>query len=75
MPWEAEDAPAHTRKASTAALRQLWAKVANDRRGRGATDAEAIRQANAVVAREAGESGEAEPNARGTPAARASRWL
>lgn len=62
MPWTDQDAMSHTRKASTPRLRRMWADVANDRRGRGATDAEAIRQANAAVAREAG-GGETEHRA------------
>lgn len=54
MPWTPENAPEHTHKAVTEALRRLWAEVANDRLGRGDSEASAIRQANAAVAREAG---------------------
>lgn len=52
MPWSPSEATEHTSKADTPALRELWAKVANDQRERGANDASAIRQANAVVERE-----------------------
>lgn len=51
MPWTAADAPQHTKQATTEALRRLWAKVANEALERGESDASAIRQANAVVAR------------------------
>jgi hypothetical protein len=75
MPWTAADAQAHTRKAVTPRLRRLWASVANAALARGDGEGAAIREASAAVARETGGREEAEPNARGTPAARASRWL
>lgn len=49
MPWSASDAPAHTHAADTPQLRELWAKVANERLAAGDDDGAAIRQANAVV--------------------------
>ena len=51
MPWNAEDAPRHTHKATTAELRALWAKVANETLERTGDEGRAIREANAVVAR------------------------
>lgn len=53
MPWTATDAPRHTARADTPELRDLWARVANERLEAGVGDAAAIREANAVVAREA----------------------
>ena len=55
MPWSAEDAPKHTKKATTEALRRLWAKVANeslakDGPGKG-NEGEAVRKANSAVAK------------------------
>ncbi|GAB6968634.1 hypothetical protein JCM25156A_26720 [Komagataeibacter kakiaceti JCM 25156] len=55
MPWTAEDAPTHTHKATTAHLRELWVKVANECLERTGDEGRAIREANAVVARNAGE--------------------
>lgn len=49
MPWSASQAPEHTHKATTDALRALWAKVANDSLARGDREAVAIRKANAAV--------------------------
>jgi len=51
MPWTPEDAERHTHKAATPELRELWAKIANDRLERTGDDGRAIREANAVVAR------------------------
>lgn len=56
MPWTADDAPTHTHKATTAHLRELWAKVANECLERTGNEGRAIREANAVVARNAGET-------------------
>ena len=53
MPWSADDAERHTHKATTPALKQLWAKVANDALKRTGNEGRAIREANAVVARQA----------------------
>jgi len=52
MPWTADDAERHTHKASTQALKDLWAKVANDALARLGDEGRAIREANAVVARQ-----------------------
>jgi hypothetical protein len=53
MPWTADDAERHTHKAKTPELRELWAKVANESLERDGDECRAIREANAVVARQA----------------------
>lgn len=53
MPWTDDEAVRHTHKATTAELRALWAKVANETLDRTGDEGRAIREANAVVAREA----------------------
>ena len=52
MPWTSNDAEKHTHKADTRELQELWAKVANETLERTGDDARAIREANAVVARQ-----------------------
>lgn len=52
MPWTPNDAERHTRKAATAALQELWAKVANECLERTGDEGRAIREANAVIARQ-----------------------
>ncbi len=52
MPWTAEDAERHTHKADTPELQELWAKVANEALERLGDEGRAIREANAVIARE-----------------------
>ena len=60
MPWTAGDAQGHTGKANTPRLQEMWAEIANDARERcmadggseDACDASAIKQANAVIARQ-----------------------
>src|SRR5262252_7375540 len=54
MPWTENDAERHTRKATTSELKELWAKVANESLERTGDEGRAIREANAVVARQAG---------------------
>ncbi|GAJ28151.1 hypothetical protein [Acidomonas methanolica] len=51
MPWTAADAERHTHKADTTALQELWAKIANECLERTGDEGRAIREANAVVAR------------------------
>jgi hypothetical protein len=51
MPWTPNDAETHTHKATTQELKELWAKVANERLERTGDEGRAIREANAVVAR------------------------
>ena len=53
MPWTPNDAERHTHKATTWQLKELWAKVANECLERTADEGRAIREANAVVARQA----------------------
>ena len=52
MPWTADDAERHTHKATTRQLKELWAKVANATLERAGDEGRAIREANAVVARQ-----------------------
>ena len=52
MPWTPDDAERHTRKATTWALKELWAKVANESLQRTGDEGRAVREANAVVARQ-----------------------
>jgi hypothetical protein len=53
MPWTSNDAETHTHKATTTELKELWAKVANESLERSGDEGRAIREANAVVARQA----------------------
>lgn len=53
MPWIPDDAERHTHKAATQALKELWAKVANECLERTGDEGRAIREANAVIARQA----------------------
>jgi len=53
MPWSPNDAERHTHKATTGELKALWAKVANERLEKTGDEGRAIREANAVVARQA----------------------
>jgi hypothetical protein len=53
MPWTSNDAERHTRKANTSELKELWAKVANESLERTGNEGRAIREANAVVGRQA----------------------
>jgi hypothetical protein len=52
MPWTPNDAERHTRKATTSDLKELWAKIANEALERTGNEGRAIREANAVVARQ-----------------------
>ena len=53
MPWTPDEAERHTRKATTSELKELWAKVANESLERTGDEGRAIREANAVIARQA----------------------
>jgi hypothetical protein len=53
MPWTANEAETHTHKATTLELKELWAKVANERLEHTGDEGRAIREANAVIARQA----------------------
>ena len=57
MPWTTNDAERHSHKATTTTLKELWAKVANEILERTGNEGRAIREANAVVARQAETSG------------------
>ena len=52
MPWTSDDAEKHTRKANNSTLRDLWAKVANECLEKTGDEGCAIREANAVVAKQ-----------------------
>jgi hypothetical protein len=52
VPWTPNDAERHTHKANTWALKEVWAKVANESLERNGDEGRAIREANAVVARQ-----------------------
>jgi hypothetical protein len=53
MPWTPDEAERHTHKATTLELKKLWAKVANESLERTGDEGRAIREANAVIARQA----------------------
>jgi hypothetical protein len=53
MPWTQDEAERHTHKATTTELKELWAKVANESLEQNGDEGRAIREANAVVARQA----------------------
>ena len=76
MPWTAADAQEHTHKASTEALRALWAKVANEALARGDPEAVAIRKANAAVASQSAEGAKREGDSPSkVNKARGGRWV
>jgi hypothetical protein len=52
MPWTPDEAERHTHKATTQELKELWAKIANETLARTGNEGRAIREANAVVARQ-----------------------
>jgi len=64
MPWSPEDAERHTHKAVTRAQQELWAKVANEALERTGDEGRAIREANAVIARDTGSSRRGGPRSR-----------
>lgn len=51
MPWTADDAEGHTKKANTAAKKKQWAAVANKVLKDTGDEAKAIKEANAAVSR------------------------
>ena len=53
MPWTPDDAERHTHKATSWALKELWAKVANEALERTSDEGRSIREANSVIARHA----------------------
>ena len=52
MPWTPEDAPRHTKLATTAKLRRMWAHTANGELDHHGDEGLAVRAANGVVKRE-----------------------
>ena len=57
MPWTPKDAKAKTKKANTPKKSRQWRDVANGVLKSTGDDARAIREANAVVARNTGRTG------------------
>lgn len=51
MPWTPDDAPSHTKKATSETAKRRWAEIANQVLERTGDEGRAIREANAVVAR------------------------
>ena len=49
MPWTQSDAHRHTHKATSGKAARQWAHVANGALERGASEGQAIREANGVV--------------------------
>lgn len=49
MPWTADDAPRHTKLASNAKLRRMWAKAANSALEETGDEGYAVRVANSAV--------------------------
>ena len=49
MPWTADDATAHTKKATSPEEKEKWAKIANSVLEETADEGRAIRVANAAV--------------------------
>ena len=56
MPWTAEDAERHTKKADSPKRQRMWAEIANSVLAETGDDGRAIREANAAVARDYGKS-------------------
>lgn len=52
MPWSAKDAYRHTKKANTPVKQRQWMHVANSILEKTGDEAQAIREANAAVARD-----------------------
>jgi uncharacterized protein YdaT len=52
MPWTAEDAERHTKKADNAKRQRMWAEIANSVLAETGDEGRAIREANAMVGRD-----------------------
>lgn len=52
MPWTSRDAYSHTKKASTPHLQRMWSNIANSVLSSSGDEARAIREANAMVAKQ-----------------------
>lgn len=51
MPWRSSDVPEKTKKAKSPVAKRQWVHIANQLLAAGKPEAQAIREANAVVAR------------------------
>jgi hypothetical protein len=58
MPWTAEDAERHTKKADNAKRQRMWADIANSVLAETGDEGRAIREANAMVGRDHEKSAE-----------------
>ncbi|HET9718109.1 MAG TPA: hypothetical protein VFP60_18190 [Pseudolabrys sp.] len=52
MPWTADDAERHTKKADSPKRQRMWAEIANAVLAQTGDEGRAIREANAAVARD-----------------------
>jgi uncharacterized protein YdaT len=52
MPWTAEDAERHTKKADSSKRQRMWAEIANSVLSDTGDEGRAIREANAAVAKD-----------------------
>ncbi|HEX3339555.1 MAG TPA: hypothetical protein VHT68_10310 [Pseudolabrys sp.] len=52
MPWNAEDAERHTKKADDPKRQRMWAEIANSVLAESGDEGRAIREANAMVAKD-----------------------
>ena len=52
MPWTADDAERHTKKADNAKRQRMWAEIANAVLADTADEGRAIREANAAVGKD-----------------------
>ena len=52
MPWAADDAERHTKKADTAKRQRMWSEIANSVLTDTGDEGRAIREANAAVAKD-----------------------
>jgi uncharacterized protein YdaT len=57
MPWTADDAVRHTKKADSPKRQRMWADIANSVLAETGDEGRAIREANAAVARDYAKSG------------------
>jgi uncharacterized protein YdaT len=52
MPWTADEAERHTRKADNAKRQRMWAEIANSVLAESGDEGRAIREANAAVGKD-----------------------
>ncbi len=60
MPWTAEDAERHIKKADSAKRQRMWAEITNSVLAEAGYEGRAIREANAAVARDFAKSADPE---------------